>query len=165
MNGQNDDAQNDASMVPAGVVALVPAGVVALAAATTMRHAANGGVLAAIPAPPTPTTAAPAAAEAEGRIFFEPGSDALPAEASGVLAKVVDAARTQAGKVVLIAGFLDASGAADRYAAAAKSHALAVRHGLEANRVAPAHLVLDEPVVMTVGADARDARRAGLRRR
>lgn len=158
MNDQNDDARNHALMVLAGVVALVMAGVIALAASTTMRHTAKGAVPAA-----TATTAAAVAAEPEGRIYFEPGSDALPAEASVVLANVADAARVQAGKVVLISGFHDASGDADKNTELAKSRALAMRHAFEANGVAPDHLVMDKPVVMTGGADAREARRVELR--
>ena len=43
MNDQNDDAQNFALMVLAGVVALVIAGVLALAIATTGGQTAKGG--------------------------------------------------------------------------------------------------------------------------
>lgn len=160
MNDQNDDAQNYALMVLAGVVALVVAGVLALAASSAMRHNAKGAAPAA-----TATTAAAVAAEPEGRIYFEPGSDALPAEASELLAKVAEAARAQAGKVVLISGFHDASGDAGKNAELAKNRAMAVRHALEANGVAPDHLVMDKPVVMTGGADAREARRVELRLR
>ncbi len=117
------------------------------------------------PTPITATTAAPVAAETEGGIYFELGSDALRAEASEVLAKVADAARTQTGKVVLISGFHDASSDADKNAEFAKSRALAVRHTLEGNGVAPDHLVIDKPIVMTAGADAREARRVELRLR
>jgi len=156
MNDQHDDAQNHALMGLAGVVAL--------AASTTMRHTARGVVAATLPALATATTAAPVAAETEGSIYFEPGSNAL-AGASEVLAKVADAARTQTGKVVLISSFLDASGDADRNAKLTKSRALAVRHALEANGVAPDHLVMDKPIAMTAGADAREARRVELRLR
>ena len=165
INDQHGDAQNHALMGMAGIVALLLAGVVALAASTTMRHTARGVVAATLPALATATTAAPVAAETEGSIYFEPGSYALPAEASEVLAKVADAARTQTGKVVLIPGFLDASGDADRNAKLTKSRALAVRHALEANGVAPDHPVMDKPIAMTAGADAREARRVELRLR
>lgn len=165
MNDQTDDAQNHALMALAGVVALMLAGVVALAASAAMRHSAKGAAPAAMAALTSAATAACVAAETEGCIDFELGSDALPAEASGVLAKVADAARTQAGKVVLISGFHDAGGDADRNEGLAKRRALAVRHALEANGVAPDHLVIDKPVVMTVGADGREAHRVELRLR
>lgn len=161
MNEQNDDAQNYALMVLAGVVALVVAGVIALAVSTTMGGTAQ-------PAKPTTAIAATApatavAGEPEGRIYFELGSAALPVDASDVLATVADSARAQAGKVVLISGFHDASGDAAQNADLAKRRAQAVRHALEANGVAPDHLVLDKPVVLTGGADAREARRVELR--
>lgn len=159
MNDQNDDAQNYALMVLAGVVALVVAGVIALAVSTAMGNAGQAATAA-------PTTAAAGVAiEPEGRIYFELGSDVLPADASEVLVRVADAARAQAGKVVLISGFHDASGDAARNAELAKNRALAVRHALEANGVAPDHLVMDKPVVMTGGVDAREARRVELRLR
>lgn len=161
MNDQNDDAQNYALMVLSGVVALVLAGVIALAASTAMRHNAK----VAAPAAMATTTAAAVNAEPEGRIYFELGSDALPAEASELLVKVADAARAQAGKVVLISGFHDASGDAVKNAELAKNRAMAVRHALEANGVAPDQLVMDKPVMMTGGTDAREARRVELRLR
>jgi outer membrane protein OmpA-like peptidoglycan-associated protein len=105
------------------------------------------------------------AAEPDGRIYFELGSAALPAEASEVLVRVADAARAQAGKIVQISGYHDASGDAAQNAELAKNRALAVRHALEANGVAPDHLVMDKPIVTTGGTDAREARRVELRLR
>jgi outer membrane protein OmpA-like peptidoglycan-associated protein len=164
MNDQNDDAQNYALMVLAGVVALVVAGVIALAVSTGLgsaaKPAAAGNAAAASAAAPTD-----GAAEPEARVYFELGSDALPANASAVLVQVADKARAQSGKVVLISGFHDASGDAAANADLAKRRALAVRHALEANGVAPDHLVMDKPVEMTGGADAREARRVELRLR
>ena len=167
MNEQNDDAQNYALMVLAGVVALVVAGVIALAVSTTMgdsgKTAATSPTSAPLPVPVAPAVVSADMGEPEGRIYFELGSDALPTDASDVLAKVADAARAQADKVVLISGFHDASGDAAQNADLAKRRAQTVRHALEANGVAPDHLVLDKPVVMTGGADAREARRVELR--
>lgn len=163
MNDQNDDTQNYALMVLAGVVALVVSGVLALATSTTMRHTAKVAPPAAIAT--AAATAAAEAAEPEGHIDFELGSYALPPEASELLAKVADAARAEAGKVVLISAFQDASGDAVKNGELAKSRALAVRHALEANGVAPDHLVLDKPVMLTAGTDARDVRRVELRLR
>ncbi|MEP7099418.1 MAG: OmpA family protein [Burkholderiales bacterium] len=159
MSDQNDDSQNYALMVLAGLLALVIAGVLALAAYKGMGGSAK------------PKTAANAAAtlvvvgEPDGRIYFELGSDALPAEASEILVKVADSARMQAGKVVLISGFHDASGDAASNAELAKKRAQAVRHALEANGVAPDRLVLDKPTVTTGGSDAREARRVEMRLR
>ena len=159
VNDQNDDAQNYALMAVAGVVALVIAGVIALAAATTMnagdgKAAAKGASAAAAPM-----------AEADGRIFFEVGSDALPPEAAEVLTRISETARADASRVVQISGYHDASGDPAKNAELAKNRALAVRHALESNGVAPDHLVMDKPIVTTGGADAREARRVELRLR
>ncbi len=160
MTDQHDDSQNFALMVLAGLVALVIAGVLALAV-----HQGTGS------GPPKVPTAANAEAtllvvgEPEGRIYFGPGSDALPAETSDVLVKVADAARAQTGKIVLIFGFHDPSGDAATNAELAKKRAQAVRHALEANGVAPDRLVLAKPMVTTGGADAREARRVEVRLR
>jgi outer membrane protein OmpA-like peptidoglycan-associated protein len=165
MNDQNDDAQNYALMVLAGVVALVVAGVIALAASTTM----SGTGKVALPAEAGNAAAAPMVSgdpsAPAGRIYFELGSDAMPAGASELLVKVADAAREQAGKMVLISGFHDASGDAAKNAELAKNRALAVRHALEANGVAPERLVVAKPAVTTGGADAREARRVEVRLR
>jgi outer membrane protein OmpA-like peptidoglycan-associated protein len=169
MNDQNDDAQNYALMVLAGVVGLVIAGVIALAASTTMGTPANAGAAktaAATTAASATTTATPSsAAEPDGRIYFETNSDALPADASAVLARLADAARANAGRFVQISGFHDATGDPARNADLAKRRAMAVRHALEANGVAPDHLVMDKPMVTTGDGDARDARRVELRLR
>ncbi len=159
MNDQNDDAQNYALMVLAGVVALVIAGVIALATATTM-NAGDGNAA----AKDAPAAAAPMA-EADGRIYFELGSDALPPEAAEVLTRISETARADASKVVQISGYHDASGDPAKNAELAKNRALAVRHALELDGVAPDHLVMDKPIVTTGGADAREARRVELRLR
>ena len=169
MSDQNDDAQNFALMVLAGVVALVVTGVIALAVATTMSNAATAAPSveqealgsATLPAMP----AGDVAIEPEGRIYFELGSDAMPAAAAEVLGKVADAVRAQADKVVLISGYHDDSGDPVPNAKLAKNRALAVRNALVANGVSPDRLVMDKPIVMTGGADAREARRVELRLR
>lgn len=157
MSDQNDDAQNYALMVLALVIGLVVAGVLALAAATSLGRGGKAST--------HPEAAAAALAEPDGRIYFDLGSDALPVDASAVLVRVADAARADPGKVVQISGYHDASGDAAQNAELAKKRALAVRHALEANGVAPDHLVMDKPVVTTGGSDAREARRVEMRLR
>ena len=149
----DDDSQNYALAVVAGVVALVIALVIGVAAWSTSETAA-------------PTAAAPAAGEVTvvvERIYFELSSAALPAEANEVLNRIAEAARGAPGQHVLISGFHDASGNAANNAELAKQRALAVRHGLEANGVPPEVLILDKPAVTTGGADEREARRVELR--
>ncbi len=151
MSDANDDVQNYALAVLAGVVALVVAGVIALAVSTSRN---------AVPAKPA-SVAAPQ--EAQPRVYFEVDSDALPADAAEVLNRVADAARGKPGTTVLISGFHDATGNPEHNADLAKRRAQAVRHALEANGVTPSQLVLDKPQETTGGADAREARRVELR--
>ena len=160
MSDNNDDTQNFALAVVAGVVALVIAGVIALAASTVMGAAPAAPAAAAEVAAPM---AANEAGMAPERLYFEVGSPALPADAAGVLARVAEAARASAGATVLISGFHDASGDAAQNAELAKNRALAVRHALEANGVAPDHLVMSKPAITTDGGDPKEARRVELR--
>ena len=160
MSDNSDDSQNFALAVVAGVVALVIAGVIALAASTVMGSEPSAPAAAA-------DAAAPMAANEAGmtpeRLYFEIGSPALPADAAEVLARVAEAARASAGATVLISGFHDASGDAAQNAELAENRALAVRHALEANGVAPDHLVMSKPAVTTGGGDPKEARRVELR--
>jgi len=177
MNDQNDDAQNFALMVLAGVVALVIAGVLALAISTTDGPAAKGGAVAAAAMPgasgaagadaqqAAPGAAVPGLGEADARIYFELASDSLPPDAAAELARIADVARADPGKVVLISGYHDESGDAARNAELAKNRAFAVRHALEANGLARERLVMDKPRVTLGGADAREARRVEMRLR
>ena len=172
MNDQNDDAQNFALMVLAGVVALVIAGVLALAISTTGGQAAKGGAAAVVSDPGAASgagaaagAAVPTLGEADARIYFELASDALPGEAAAELARIADAARADPGKAVLISGYHDESGDAAKNAELAKKRAFAVRHALEANGVARERLVMDKPRVTRGGADAREARRVEMRLR
>ena len=160
MSDNNDDTQNYALAVVAGVVALVIAGVIALAASTVMSAEPAAPAVAADAVAPV---AANEAGMAPERLYFEVGSPALPADAAEVLARVAEAARASAGATVLISGFHDASGDAAQNAELAKNRALAVRHALEANGVAPDHLVMSKPAVTTGGGDPKEARRVELR--
>jgi outer membrane protein OmpA-like peptidoglycan-associated protein len=166
MNDQNDDAQNFALMVIAGVLAL--------AISTTGGQSAKGGAVAAMSGASAASTeeqaAAPGAAvpglgEADARIYFELASDSLPPDAAAELARIADAARADPGKVVLISGYHDESGDAARNAELAKNRAFAVRHALEANGLARERLVMDKPRATLGGADAREARRVEMRLR
>ena len=162
MSDNNDDTQNYALAVVAGVVALVIAGVIALAASTVMS-AAPAAPAAATDAAASAPVVANEAGMAPERLYFEVGSPALPADATELLARVAEAARASAGATVLISGFHDASGDAAQNAELAKNRALAVRHALEANGVAPDRLVMSKPAFTTGGGDPKEARRVELR--
>lgn len=156
MSDNNDDGQNYALAVIAGVVALVVAGVIALAASTVMGKKAPAATAGAAPA-------AAVAAAALPRIYFEVDSDALPADATAVLAAVADAARANPAAAVLISGYHDATGNPEHNADLAKRRAQAVRHALEANGVPPERLQLAKPQQTAGGADPKEARRVELR--
>lgn len=153
MSDANDDAQNYALAVVAGVVALVIGGVITLAASSSGAKRVAAMTQAAAPA------------EDAERVFFAVDSDQLPPEAMDTLARVAVAARANPNAAVLISGFHDASGDPERNADLAKRRAQAVQHALEANGVLPNQLVLDKPRETIGGSDLREARRVELRLR
>jgi outer membrane protein OmpA-like peptidoglycan-associated protein len=157
MSDQDDDVQKYALWVVAFVVLMVVVGVVGLAASRVL-HAprAAGSATAATPA------AATAATSAVERIYFDVGQDSLPADATDVLNRVAEAARSNGG-TVRISGFHDASGDAAANAELAKRRAQRVQHALEANGVTAEHLQLSKPALTTGDGDPQAARRVELR--
>ena len=146
----DDDNQNVALGVLAGVVALVVAGVIAIAT--------WGGDDAGVPLVP----AVQQAVDNVESVYFDVDSATLPDDAVTALTRAASLAR-QTGAMVLISGFHDASGDAAHNAELAKERAMTVRHALEADGVAPDHLLLARPEVTNGGGDARDARRVEIR--
>lgn len=157
MSDQNDENQTYALFMVGAIVFAVVVGVIGLAAS---RSGADGPAVATQQAVVAPTAVA-TAASAE-RVYFEPGSAALPPEASELLVRVAEAARAS-GQAVVISGYHDASGDPARNEELAKERALAVRHALEANGVAPDRLVMSKPALTTGDGDPREARRVELR--
>lgn len=168
MSDRTEDAQNLALGAVAGLIALVVAGVITLAIWRQGGHRvapqgppAADAAAAAAPAMPAGSSEMPTASAVE-KLYFEIGSSALPADAGEVLARVADRARANAGAMVLISGFHDAAGDPLQNAELAKNRALAVRHALEANGVAPAQLQMNKPAVTTGAGDDKQARRVEL---
>ena len=139
MSVHDDGVQGYALGAVFGVVALVVAGVIALACFKV--------------SPATPSSAAGAL-----HVYFETDADTLSAEANEVLARMADAARDDAQRMVLIVGVHAATGDAT----AAQRRALRVRHALEADGVPPAQLVLSKPLAARAGSGAKEARRVDL---
>lgn len=169
MSDRTEDAQNLALGAVAGLIALVVAGVITLAIwRQGAPQAAPGRPTAAVAPASTASREMPAGssempmASAVEKLYFEVGSAAMPADAGEVLARVAERARANAGATVLISGFHDAAGDPLQNAELAKNRALAVRHALEANGVAPAQLQMSKPAVTTGAGDAREARRVEL---
>jgi outer membrane protein OmpA-like peptidoglycan-associated protein len=149
----DDDNQNYALAVLAGVVALVIALVIGVAAWSTSEDSA---------AAPTATGSnTPSAMTA--KVYFDLGSAVLPADANDVVNSIAETARANNGASVVISGFHDATGNAANNEELAKQRALAVRHALEADGVDPARLVLEKPAITTGGAEDREARRVEIR--
>jgi outer membrane protein OmpA-like peptidoglycan-associated protein len=153
MSDQNDENQTYALFLVGAIVLAVVAGVIALAGSRIGSDRS---------APVTPAAAAAPTASIADRLYFEVGSAALPVDATTVLMRLADEARTT-GRSVVISGFHDASGDPVRNAELAKERAFAVRHALEANGVAPDRLLLSKPALTTGDGDAREARRVELR--
>jgi outer membrane protein OmpA-like peptidoglycan-associated protein len=177
MSTDNDDAVPLAMFLAAGVAAAVIAGVIAIAVFTKSKAVAAPAVsaapvavavavavAAAVPAPQAVAAAAAVVpANAAENLYFAVGSADLPTDASEKLARVADAARANAGTSVLISGYHDATGSAAKNAELAKLRAVAVRHALEANGVAPDRLQMSKPVETTGGTDPKEARRVEMR--
>jgi outer membrane protein OmpA-like peptidoglycan-associated protein len=151
MSDAADDNQNLILAIVMAIIAAVVAGVITLAASRAFSKPTAA-----------PSVATAPVAVAADRLYFEVGSADLPADAATVLARVADAARAGTQQV-LISGFHDETGDALQNAELAKNRALAVKHALEANGVAPDRLVMSKPEVTTGGTDPREARRVELR--
>jgi outer membrane protein OmpA-like peptidoglycan-associated protein len=157
MSDQNDENQTYALFLVGAIVFAVVAGVIGFAA---NRSLADRPAVATQEAAVAPT--AVALAGPGERVYFEVGSAALPPDASDLLVRVAEAARAS-GQSVVISGYHDASGDPARNEELAKERALAVRHALEANGVAPDRLVMSKPALTTGDGDPREARRVELR--
>jgi outer membrane protein OmpA-like peptidoglycan-associated protein len=162
MSDQENPEQKFALGLVALIVAAIVASVIALGAWKARPHPAGASTA---PAAATATPAATAAATTDGveRIYFELGQDQLPADAAEVLSRVATAARANAGAVVSVSGFHDASGNAASNEDLAKRRAQAVQHALEANGVSGSQIKLNKPALTTGGTDAKEARRVELR--
>lgn len=193
MSTDNDDAVPLAMFLAAGVAAAVIAGVIAVAVFAKPKSASVTAAPAVVFAPaatvapaPQATSVAPvapiapmvpvapttaispapvlaASVNAAENLYFAVGSADLPADASEKLARVAESARASAGTSVLISGYHDATGSTTKNAELAKLRALAVRHALEANGVAPERLQMSKPVESTGGTDPKEARRVEMR--
>ena len=158
MSDRTEVAQNLALAAVAALVAMVLAGVLALAIAVQARGKPANRPQIVSPAAATPAQSPDTLSAPVDGLVFETGSAALPADAGELLARVADAARGQAGATVVISAFFATGGDPARHTALARERALAVRHALEANGVAPSQLQIAVPAAAE--AEEGDARRA-----
>lgn len=133
------DSEPLALAVVGGVVAAVLALVIALAVWKGLPPAA--GALAEVGGSTRGTSEAAGWNE---HLFFEADSVTLPVDAAEVLGRAADGARANDGLSVLIIPFQAAGGNAERAADVAAQRALAVRHALEAEGVAPGRLSMKQ---------------------
>ena len=106
---------------------------------------------------PAAEAAAPAAT-APTKLLFASGKAELPEGSADMIAKLAEAAKTNAAAKLVISGFHDATGDPAQNAELAKQRAFAVRDALKAAGVDEARIELKKPEQVN-GGDAADARR------
>jgi K(+)-stimulated pyrophosphate-energized sodium pump len=97
--------------------------------------------------------------KAIGKIYFPSGSAALPAGTDDGLKKIAEAAKANAAGKLVISGFHDATGDADKNAELAKQRAVAVRDVLKMAGVDEARIEMKKPEAMTGTGTETQARR------
>ncbi len=93
------------------------------------------------------------------KIYFEVGRQELPADASGQLTAVVEAARSHPDKAIDISGYTDATGDAVKNEELAKERAKAVREALKAAGIPEARINMKKPEAITGSGMEAEARR------
>jgi outer membrane protein OmpA-like peptidoglycan-associated protein len=106
-----------------------------------------------------PAAAALASAPVVGKIYFDSGVTALPADSAAALQSVVDAARANAAARISISGYHDKTGNPEQNAELAKQRAFAVRDALVAAGVADTRIELRKPEEAQGDGNDREARR------
>jgi outer membrane protein OmpA-like peptidoglycan-associated protein len=96
-------------------------------------------------------------------LYFELGRNSLPADAEPVIDRALKAANARPGVKVVLSGYHDATGDADRNAELARLRAQAVRTALIDKGLDPSRIVLRKPETARDDGPAREARRVELR--
>ncbi|MES2890153.1 MAG: OmpA family protein [Pseudomonadota bacterium] len=151
MSTSDDDTQRHGLTLLIILIVLVLIGVVSLGVSKALSpRAGSNPAQAPVPQPTV------------FKMYFEPGSAALPGNAQDVLGPVADQARSRAHATVWLSGFHDATGDAQANAELAKNRALAVQHGLEANGVSIRAIELNKPQLAPRSTEAKEARRVDI---
>lgn len=99
-----------------------------------------------------------------GKVYFDTGLSALPADAAATVAAAKAAlAAAPAGSKLVLSGFHDATGDPARNAELAKERAKAVRAALQADGVDAARVGLRKPESTTADGKPEEARRVEIR--
>ena len=150
----DDEQQNDQTGLVAWIlgIAVTIAIVVSVVIGTLSALNAGGGTKAGTAAP-----AAAAAASGTAVLYFDTGKADLPADASALLAPLVQAAA--GGKRLVVSGFHDTTGSAQANEELAKQRAFAGRDALKAAGVAEDRIELSKPQETSGGTEGRESRR------
>lgn len=104
------------------------------------------------------------AGELLGKVYFDTGLSALPADAAATVAAAKAAlTAAPAGSKLVLSGFHDATGDPARNAELAKERAKAVRAALQADGVDAARVGLRKPESTTADGKPEEARRVEIR--
>jgi outer membrane protein OmpA-like peptidoglycan-associated protein len=156
MGDQDDGARNLALLVLAGVLAMVLAATVVLAAATAARHRSSA-------APERPPVAARTAYGPVETLYFALESAKLNAAATEALQRLVQTARANPRAGVFVVATQPQAVEAQTNPYLASQRALAVRHALEGQGIAPDRITVMRPAEPAGRDDARRTRRVEVR--
>lgn len=178
MFSQDDDGeQRVALFVVFGLIALVVGLVLAVGVSRGGAFMKTGRAAASVtlttqPASPAPIQVAPAVAQAASdaasvkveqgvvKFYFASGKADLAAGASQAMADLVKGA--QAGRMLVISGFHDATGGAAQNAELARQRALAVSEALKTAGVAEGQIELRKPEQVNGSGSDAEARRVEI---
>ena len=111
---------------------------------------------------PAPAVAAAQAADALGKVFFEVGSSALPADATAAVNTAAEFLKGKSDAKLDLTGYTDKSGDVEKNLELAKERAKAVREALKAAGVPEDRINMKPPVSITGSGDNAEARRVEL---
>jgi outer membrane protein OmpA-like peptidoglycan-associated protein len=155
MGDQDDGARNLALLVLAGVLGLVLAGTVVLAVATAARHRR--------PAPERPPVAERTAYGPVETLYFALESAKLNAATADALQRIVQTARANPRAGVVVVPTQPEAAEAQVNPRLAYERALAVRHALEGQGIAPDRITVVRPAEPGARDAGRRLRRVEIR--
>lgn len=161
---EGDDGARVGLWVALGIITLLLFGVIGgLAMRQAHKKPAAAPAVATVAAGETLIDGA-IAGELLGKVYFDTGVSALPADAAATVAAAKAAlAAAPAGSKLVLSGFHDATGDPARNAELAKERAKAVRAALQADGVDAARVGLRKPESTTADGKPEEARRVEIR--
>lgn len=164
MLDQEEEGTRIGVWVALGVVFFVLVGVIGGVVLRQLKGQAPVAKPAAVAAAPGETLIdAPLAGELVGKLYFDSGVAALPADAASAVAGAGQALAAQAAKKLVLSGFHDASGDPAKNAELAKQRAFAVKQALVAGGADAARVLLRKPESTTGDGSLQEARRVEMR--